>query len=48
LLNVEVGEKVMVNVKAHREIDVSIGDRIYLTFPEEKIILFDGKTEEAI
>jgi multiple sugar transport system ATP-binding protein len=48
LLNVEVSENVMVNVKAPKEVDVSIGDSIFITFPEEEIILFDGKTERAI
>ena len=48
LLNVEVGENVMVNVKAPKEVDVSIGDNVFIAFPEDKIILFDGKTERAI
>jgi len=48
LLNVELGKNVMVNVKTPSENNVSGGDRIYVYFPEESIMLFDGKTEEAI
>jgi ABC-type sugar transport system ATPase subunit len=48
LLNVELGKEVMVNVKAPSEKNITEGERVYVHFPEENIMLFDGKTEESI
>ena len=48
LLNVELAKNVTINVKAPTEVTVSKGDDVFVQFPEEHVILFDGKTEQAI
>jgi len=48
LLHVELGKKVTINVKAPSEVNIKNGDKVNVFLPEERIMLFDGKTEEAI
>jgi hypothetical protein len=39
---------VTINVKAPTDVKISKGDNVFVQFPEEHVILFDGKTEFAI
>jgi len=48
LLNLELAKNVQINVKATTDVTVSKGDSVFVQFPEKHMILFDGKTEEAI
>jgi len=48
LLNVELGKEVMINIKVPMDVDVDLGDRLYVYFPEEKIMLFDVASGEAL
>ncbi len=48
LLNVELGGNVMTNVKVPVEAGVSVGDRVFVHIPEDSLMLFDGRTEEAL
>ena len=48
LLNVELSEGSMVNVKVPMDVGVAVGDKAYITFPAEHIMLFDEKTGDAI
>ncbi|UCF91675.1 MAG: ABC transporter ATP-binding protein [Desulfobacterales bacterium] len=48
LLNVKLGQDVMMNVKVPLEAGVSVGDKVYVHLPEDRIMLFDDKTEEAL
>ncbi len=48
LLNIELASNVQINVKAPTEVNVAKGDQLYIHFPEEHVILFDNKTEQAI
>jgi ABC-type sugar transport system ATPase subunit len=48
LLNLELAKNVTINVKAPTEVTVSKGDNVFVQFPDNHVILFDGKTEFAI
>lgn len=48
LLNVELGKETTINVKVPMTVDVAVGDRAYVHFPEEKVMLFDENTGEAL
>lgn len=48
LLHVELEKQVTINVKAPSEVGIQNGDKVYVSLPEERIMLFDGKTEEAL
>ena len=37
-----------IKVKVPTETALSVGDRLYMHFPEENIMLFDDKTEQAL
>jgi multiple sugar transport system ATP-binding protein len=47
LLHVELSKNATVNVKAPAEVGIKSGDKVHVIFPEERIMLFDGKTEQA-
>jgi len=48
LLNLEIGKEVMINVKVSRDVGVAVGDRVHVHFLEEKVMLFDQNTGEAL
>ncbi len=48
LLHIELEKDVTINVKAPSETNIKNGDKVWVLLPEERIMLFDGKTEEAI
>jgi len=48
LMNIELASNVQINVKAPTEVKVAKGDQLYVGFPEEHLVLFDGGTEQAI
>jgi ABC-type sugar transport system ATPase subunit len=48
LLNVELGKEVMLNIKVPMEVDVAVGEKAYVHFPDERIMLFDEVTGEAL
>jgi len=47
IVDVKVGSEIL-KVKSHAEMDVNIGDKVWLTFKIDKIHLFDKKTEKSI
>lgn len=48
LLNVELSEENTVNVKVPMTHKIEVGDRIYLRFPEDQVMLFDNKTGDVL
>lgn len=48
LLNVELGTEVMINIKVPMDVDLTVGDKLYVYFPEERVMLFDENTGEAL
>ncbi len=48
LLNVELGKDARINVKVPVELKVGVGDKACVYFPEDKIMLFERKTGEAL
>lgn len=48
LLHVELGKDLTINVKAPSEVNIQDGDKVNVFLPEERIMMFDAKTEEAL
>jgi len=48
LLNVQLTEDVNINLKIPMTQSVGVKDRVYVRFPEEKVMLFDDKTGDVL
>ena len=48
LLNMELGADIRINVKVPTEFRVNVGDKAYVHFPENRVMLFDRSTGQAL